>query len=65
MSSDAIANPSLKNPFAEVQDRQFSVPGQVATTPGLYEEALEAGWELQQRPRTAAAATHRSRRKEY
>jgi acetyl-CoA carboxylase carboxyltransferase component len=30
------------------------VPGQIATEPGLYEEALKAGYELQQRPREAA-----------
>ncbi|MCX2981221.1 acetyl-CoA carboxylase carboxyltransferase subunit [Halieaceae bacterium IMCC14734] len=33
---------------------EFSVPGQVATTPGLYEQTLKAGYELQQKPRQAA-----------
>ena len=41
---------SLQNPFAEKDEQEFSVPGQVASTPGPYEEALKAGWDLQQRP---------------
>lgn len=45
---------SLHNPFAEVEKREFRVPGQVASAPGLYEESLKAGWELQQRPYQAA-----------
>lgn len=45
---------SLENPFAENEGRNFHVPGQIASEPGLYEESLKAGWELQQRPlRTA------------
>jgi acetyl-CoA carboxylase carboxyltransferase component len=47
-------NASLENPFAENKEREFTVPGQVASTPGLYEESLKAGWELQQRPRQTA-----------
>ncbi len=46
--------PSLNNPFAEANDVEFVVPGQIATEPGLYEEALKAGHDLQQRPRLAA-----------
>ncbi|MCB1688218.1 MAG: acetyl-CoA carboxylase carboxyltransferase subunit [Halioglobus sp.] len=45
---------SLKNPFADNSEREFRVPGQVATAPGLYEESLKAGWELQQRPHQTA-----------
>jgi acetyl-CoA carboxylase carboxyltransferase component len=45
---------SLDNPFAENAEPEFRVPGQIASAPGLYEESLKAGWELQQRPyRTA------------
>ncbi|MDZ7781583.1 MAG: carboxyl transferase domain-containing protein [Halioglobus sp.] len=51
-SSTPIA--SLKNPFAESGERDFNVPGQITTEPGPYEEALKAGWELQQRPYRAA-----------
>ena len=49
-------NPSLQNPFAPQVDMEFNVPGQIATEPGLYEDALKTGYELQQRPRTAAGA---------
>ncbi len=45
---------SLDNPFAENAERQFRVPGQLASAPGIYEESLKAGWELQQRPYQAA-----------
>jgi acetyl-CoA carboxylase carboxyltransferase component len=54
MSSDKVLVPNLNNPFAEARDVEFSVPGQVATEPGLYEEALQAGYQLQQRPQKAA-----------
>jgi acetyl-CoA carboxylase carboxyltransferase component len=47
-SSTLIA--TLDNPFAQNAERQFRVPGQVASAPGIYEESLKAGWELQQRP---------------
>jgi acetyl-CoA carboxylase carboxyltransferase component len=41
---------ALSNPFAEQVEPQFRVPGQIASAPGVYEESLKAGWELQQRP---------------
>jgi acetyl-CoA carboxylase carboxyltransferase component len=45
---------SMENPFAERDEKEFRVPGQIASTPGPYEESLKSGWELQQRPyRTA------------
>jgi len=51
-SNNLIA--SLANPFAENDEQDFKVPGQVASTPGAYEESLKSGWDLQQRPyRTA------------
>jgi len=40
---------TLENPFAERDEQAFTVPGQLASTPGPYEESLKAGWELQQR----------------
>jgi acetyl-CoA carboxylase carboxyltransferase component len=58
-SSDLIA--SLDNPFAEKDEQEFKVPGQVATEPGLYEEALKAGWDLQQRPYQAAGVKNTQR----
>lgn len=46
--------PSLLNPFAEQKDVEFSIPGQINYTPGLYETTLKAGYELIQRPQKAA-----------
>lgn len=45
---------TLDNPFAEKGEQAFTVPGQIASEPGPYEEALLSGWELQQRPYQAA-----------
>ncbi|MEM1113567.1 MAG: carboxyl transferase domain-containing protein [Pseudomonadota bacterium] len=53
--------PSLENPFAEQVDREFRVPGQLRSEPGLYEEALKHGWELQQRPFEAAGVKNTQR----
>ncbi len=50
-SQDLIA--SLENPFAENNEQEFRVPGQVDSTPGIYEKAMKHGWDLQQRPYTA------------
>ena len=54
MSTSKGLAPTLNNPFAPEVDVEFTVPGQVATEPGIYEEALKSGYELQQRPRLAA-----------
>jgi acetyl-CoA carboxylase carboxyltransferase component len=56
MSAESAAEirATLTNPFAGTDEKEFDVPGQIKSTPGPYEEALKAGWELQQRPyRTA------------
>ncbi|KGE03496.1 acyl-CoA carboxylase subunit beta [Pseudohaliea rubra] len=45
---------SLENPFAPQVERTFEVPGQIASEPGPYEEALRAGAALQARPFEAA-----------
>lgn len=45
---------SLTNPFTQVDDIEFSVPGQASYKPGLYEENLKKGYELTLKPRTAA-----------
>ncbi|KZX53382.1 acetyl-CoA carboxylase carboxyltransferase subunit [Halioglobus sp. HI00S01] len=58
-SNDLIA--SLDNPFSTNEEQEFKVPGQVAAEPGLYEEALKAGWELQQRPYRAAGVKNTQR----
>ncbi|MEP5766586.1 MAG: acetyl-CoA carboxylase carboxyltransferase subunit, partial [Halieaceae bacterium] len=54
MANDKLLHPTLTNPFAHKADLEFNVPGQIATEPGLYEEALKSGYELQQRPRLTA-----------
>lgn len=45
--------PSLTNPFSEETEQEFSVPGQIQTTPGVFEEVMTAGWDLQQRPKNS------------
>ncbi|MDY0006088.1 MAG: carboxyl transferase domain-containing protein, partial [Spongiibacteraceae bacterium] len=50
--------PSLDNPFAEDQAVEFLVPGQISYQPGLYEKTLQAGLELQRRPREAAGVVN-------
>lgn len=49
-----VQTASLENPFDEVTDLTFSAPGQATYEPGIYEEKLEEGFELRQRPFTAA-----------
>lgn len=46
--------PSLDNPFAIKEEVEFAVPGQANYEPGLYEETLKKGHDLQQRPYQAA-----------
>ena len=58
-SSNLIA--SLENPFASKNEQEFKVPGQLASTPGPYEESLKAGWELQQRPYQTAGVKNTQR----
>ncbi|MEM1188061.1 MAG: carboxyl transferase domain-containing protein [Pseudomonadota bacterium] len=45
---------TLSNPFATKKEEQFEVPGQLQSEPGLFEAAMKAGAELQQRPFQAA-----------
>lgn len=51
-STDLAA--TLHNPFARENEKEFRVPGQIASEPGPYEESMKAGWELQQRPHVTA-----------
>ncbi|MEP4484734.1 MAG: carboxyl transferase domain-containing protein [Halioglobus sp.] len=53
--------PSLKNPFAEHSEQEFIVPGQLESAPGLYEDSLKAGWDLQQRPYQASGVKNTQR----
>lgn len=46
----------LTNPFHAPEEKRFEIPGEIARTPGRYEDALKAGWMLQQRPKGAPVA---------
>lgn len=50
--------PSIENPFGTRTEIDFSVPGQISEEPGLYEENLKKGFDLQQRPRHAAGTNN-------
>jgi acetyl-CoA carboxylase carboxyltransferase component len=52
--TDKLPIASLNNPFAERDELEFTVPGEIAAAPGLYEKTLKSGWDLQQRPYLAA-----------
>ncbi|MEE2820912.1 MAG: carboxyl transferase domain-containing protein [Pseudomonadota bacterium] len=43
----------LTNPFQTPEEKRFEIPGELAREPGIYEDALKAGWELQQLPKRA------------
>lgn len=49
MSKSAI-KPSLENPFATDEKVDFTIPGEVAGTTGAYEEVMQEGHDLIQRP---------------
>jgi hypothetical protein len=49
MSKTAI-KPSLKNPFAPSETLEFTIPGEIPGKKGGYEEAMQAGHDLIQRP---------------
>ena len=42
--------PSLKNPFAPPEQVEFTIPGEVAGVRGGYEEVMQEGYDLIQRP---------------
>lgn len=45
---------SLNNPFDNLKEVEFSVPGQASYEPGLYEDTLKKGYDLIGRPQKAA-----------
>jgi len=54
----------LTNPFQAPKEKRFEIPGEIAREPGAYEDALKAGWELQQRSaNTPLAAIERQHQK--
>ncbi|MCR8923367.1 acetyl-CoA carboxylase carboxyltransferase subunit [Dasania sp. GY-MA-18] len=46
--------PSVENPFEIPKTQAFDVPGQIASEPGIYEQSLQAGQALINKPRQAA-----------
>ena len=49
MSNKAM-KPSLKNPFDAAEKVEFNIPGEISRATGGYEEAMQAGYDLIQRP---------------
>jgi acetyl-CoA carboxylase carboxyltransferase component len=49
MSMKAI-KPLLKNPFDAAEKVAFTIPGEISRTTGGYEEAMQEGYDLTQRP---------------
>lgn len=49
MSNKAM-KPSLKNPFDAAEKVEFNIPGEISRATGGYEEAMQAGHDLIQRP---------------
>ncbi|MDG1938212.1 MAG: carboxyl transferase domain-containing protein, partial [Pseudomonadales bacterium] len=60
MTADKF-KPSLDNPFCPFKEVEFMVPGQASYEPGLYEEKLKEGFDLMQRPFTAAGEASRQK----
>jgi acetyl-CoA carboxylase carboxyltransferase component len=54
MAKNNQLKPSLDNPFGQKQEVEFAVPGQASYEPGIYEAALKEGYDLMQRPYSAA-----------
>ncbi|WP_305042225.1 acyl-CoA carboxylase subunit beta [Geoalkalibacter sp.] len=49
MSKKAV-KPSLQNPFDPPEKVEFTIPGEISRQTGAYEEAMQAGYDLIQRP---------------
>ncbi len=49
MSKNAV-KPLLKNPFDPPEKVEFTIPGEISRTTGGYEEAMQEGYDLIQRP---------------
>lgn len=54
MATNKKVIPTLENPFHEPEKIEFKIPGEITRVPGIYEAALKEGWDLMQRPHTAA-----------
>ncbi|WP_339667829.1 carboxyl transferase domain-containing protein [Dasania marina] len=53
-SQQSSLPPSVDNPFEQTKTQAFDVPGQIASEPGLYEQSLQAGQALINKPKQAA-----------
>jgi len=53
--SDIKITPSLTNPLAETTEIEFTIPGEIVTKTGGYEEAMKAGYDLMQQPQKSVA----------
>lgn len=58
MAKKDSVTPALTNPFKKTEEIDFAVPGEIQSEPGLYEESLRKGFELQQRPRLSAGVVN-------
>jgi len=54
MATNKKVIPTLENPFHEPEKIEFKIPGEITRVPGIYENALKEGWDLMQRPHSAA-----------
>ncbi|AJE04479.1 acyl-CoA carboxylase subunit beta [Geobacter pickeringii] len=48
--SNKTIKPSLKNPFDPPEKIEFTIPGEISKSTGPYEEAMQEGYDLTQRP---------------
>jgi acetyl-CoA carboxylase carboxyltransferase component len=48
--SNKVLKPSLANPFDTAEKVEFNIPGEISRATGGYEEAMQAGHDLIQRP---------------
>ncbi len=48
--SNTFIQPSLKNPFDAGEKVEFNIPGEISRATGGYEEAMQTGYDLIQRP---------------
>ncbi|MDC7126888.1 MAG: carboxyl transferase domain-containing protein [Spirochaetales bacterium] len=48
-------SPSLKNPLVTDEKIEFTIPGEITRNDGAYEEAMQAGFDLIQRPKQSVS----------
>ncbi|EAT14320.1 acyl-CoA carboxylase subunit beta [Desulfuromonas acetoxidans] len=55
--SNKVCKPTLKNPLAPQENVEFTIPGEIAGTKGGYEEVMQEGHDLIQRPVKSVAVS--------